>query len=65
MDFAHHKQKVILKRKENKQFFKRLKKVKSKLLDKLIYPLHDEVFACTDCLKCTNCCTTTGPLYYG
>jgi Fe-S-cluster containining protein len=21
------------------------------------------VFACTDCLKCANCCTTTGPLF--
>ena len=63
MDLAHHKEQVILKRKENQQFFKRLKKVKPKVLDKLIHPLHDEVFACTDCLKCANCCTTTGPLF--
>ena len=63
MDLAQHKEQVILKRKENQQFFKRLKKVKPKVLDKLIHPLHDEVFACTDCLKCANCCTTTGPLF--
>ena len=63
MDLAQHKEQVILKRKENQQFFKRLKKIKPKVLDKLILPLHDEVFACADCLKCANCCTTTGPLF--
>jgi len=63
MDLDQHKEQVILKHKENQQFFKRLKKVRPKMLDKLIHPLHDEVFACTDCLKCANCCTTTGPLF--
>ena len=63
MDLAQHKEQVALKYKENQQFFKRLKKVKTKVLDKLIHPLHKEVFACTDCLKCANCCTTTGPLF--
>mgnify|MGYP000229818640 CR=1 FL=1 len=63
MDLAHHKEQVILKRKENQQFFKRLKKVKPKVLDKLIHPLHDEVFECTNCLECANCCKTTGPLF--
>ena len=43
MDLAQHKEQVILKRKENQQFFKRLKKVKPKVLDKLIHTLHDEV----------------------
>ena len=63
MDLAQHKELSQLKRKENKQFFKRLKKVKPKVLDKFIHPIHDDVFACTDCLKCANCCTTTGPLF--
>ena len=63
MDLAQYKEQVTLKYKENPQFFKRLKKVKTKVLDKLIHPLHKEVFACTDCLKCANCCTTTGPLF--
>ena len=44
MDLAQHKELSQLKRKENKQFFKRLKKLKPKVLDKLIHPLHDEVF---------------------
>ena len=63
IDLESHKQQVKLKRKENIQFFKRLKKVKPKVLDQLIHPLHEEVFECTDCLKCANCCTTTGPLF--
>lgn len=63
MALAHHKERVKIKRKENKKFFKRLKKVKPKLLDKIIHPIHQEVFECTDCLKCANCCTTTGPLF--
>ena len=45
MDLAQHKELSQLKLKENKQFFKRLKKLKSKVLDKLIHPLHDKVFA--------------------
>lgn len=63
MDLAHHKEQVKIKRKENNKFFKRLKKVKPKLLDKIIHPIHQEVFECTDCLECANCCTTTGPLF--
>ena len=63
MDLAHHMDRVKIKRKENNKFFKRLKKVKPKLLDKIIHPIHQEVFECTDCLKCANCCTTTGPLF--
>jgi hypothetical protein len=63
MYLAQHKDQVKFKRKENEQFFKSLKKVKPKVLDKLVHPLHDEVFECTDCLDCANCCTTTGPLF--
>ena len=63
MDLTHHKEQVKIKQKENNKFFKRLKKVKPKLLDKIIHPIHQEVFACTDCLECANCCTTTGPLF--
>ena len=63
MDLAQHKERVLKKHKKNSRFFKRLKKVKPKVLDKLIHPIHDDVFSCTDCLKCANCCTTTGPLF--
>ena len=60
---VQHKEQTKLKSKENQQFFKHLKKIKPKVLDKLMHPLHEEVFACTDCLECANCCTTTGPLF--
>jgi hypothetical protein len=60
---AQYKEESKLKRKENQVFFKLLKKKKSKVLDKLIHPLHEEVFQCTDCLECANCCKTTGPLF--
>jgi Fe-S-cluster containining protein len=48
---------------ENKALFKRLKKKKIKGLDKLTQTVHDEVFEEIDCLKCANCCKTTGPLF--
>lgn len=63
IDLKKHAQKAKEKRKENKIFFKKLKKVKPKILDAQIHTLHNEVFTCTDCLKCANCCTTTGPLF--
>jgi len=63
IDLKKHAQKAKEKRKENQLFFKKLKKVKPKILDNQMHNLHDEVFNCTDCLKCANCCTTTGPLF--
>ena len=63
MDLVKHQKESQLKRKENERFFKRLKKVKPKVLDSLIHPLHDEIFECTNCLECANCCKTTGPLF--
>lgn len=63
MDLEKHRSLVQQKTKENKKFFQKLKHVKSKVLDKKIHQLHEEVFACTNCLECANCCTTTGPLF--
>ena len=63
MDLIQHKDRVLKKRKENSIFFKRLKKQKPKVLDKLIHPVNDDVFTHTDCIKCANCCKTTGPLF--
>lgn len=56
------KQLATAKRNENRAFFKRLKKTDGKKLDVKIHQLHDEIFACTNCLACANCCKTTGPL---
>ncbi len=60
--FPQFKEKSNAKKAENRLFFKKLKRVDQKHLDRQMHSLHEEVFACTDCLKCANCCTTTGPL---
>jgi len=51
------------KKKENQQFFKRLKKRTPKNLDYVVHELHDEEFQRTDCLECANCCKTTSPIF--
>jgi len=62
-DFEQFYKEAKTKRKENKKFFNSLKKMKSGELDALFQEKHEEVFACTDCLQCANCCKTTGPLF--
>jgi uncharacterized protein len=49
---------------KNKVYFKKLGQIKENL-DQYIHPLHDQIFEKTDCLKCANCCITTGPLLTG
>lgn len=51
-----------LSKKENKKFLDKLKKVRPADLDVLTNNFHDEAFRFIDCLKCANCCITTGPL---
>lgn len=51
------------KHKVHKSFFKILKKRPPKHLDQIMMDLHDETFQEVDCLKCANCCKTTGPLF--
>mgnify|MGYP005694825553 FL=1 len=63
MNFDSFHSKSKLKRKENKKFFRDLKKINSKKLDQTIHSLHNNEFECADCLKCANCCKTTGPLF--
>lgn len=48
---------------ENKKFFKKLKGKPPKHLDYIMQELHEAEFERTDCLKCANCCKTTGPLF--
>lgn len=49
--------------KQSKKFFAGLKKNPPKNLDLMMQDLHEEEFRRTDCLKCGNCCKTTGPLF--
>ncbi|MFK7060840.1 YkgJ family cysteine cluster protein [Flavobacterium oreochromis] len=51
------------KHNENKKYFDKLKKKTPKNLDYIMQELHDTEFGKTDCLKCANCCKTTGPLF--
>ncbi len=62
-DFNQFAREAKKKRKENERFLQKLKKKKAGVLDAEFHELHEEVFACTDCLKCANCCKTTGPLF--
>lgn len=55
MDLEKYRALARQKAKENKKFFQKLKSVKPKILDQKIHQLHEEVFACIDCLKCGNC----------
>ena len=48
---------------ENKKFFSKLKKKPPKNLDVVMQELHEAEFERTDCLRCANCCKTTGPLF--
>lgn len=50
-------------KKENQQFFKKLKKRTPKNLDYIVHDLHDKEFEQTDCLQCANCCKTTSPIF--
>ncbi len=40
----------------NKKFFAKLRKVSPDQLDKIVHPVHEEVFEEVDCLACANCC---------
>jgi len=61
VDINRHQELVRLKKKEHAKLFKTLRKSKAKYFDRIIHDIHDEVFSCTDCLKCANCCKTTTP----
>lgn len=50
------------KKKELKKFLDKLKQKAPSDLDRVVNELHEEVFEEIDCLKCGNCCRTTGPL---
>ena len=49
------------KEKENKQFFKQLKKNQLRSLDDTMQAIHEEVFDEINCLECASCCKTLGP----
>ncbi len=64
MDLEHFRKQAEKLKKENQQFFNKLKLRKPKELDEVFHEAHEEVFAHTDCLTCGNCCKTTSPIFY-
>ena len=51
------------KKKENRNYYKRLGKKNTKGLDEVFHGLHEAVFEEIDCLQCANCCKTTSPMF--
>ena len=51
------------RRKEVGKTMKRITNAKPNVVNAMAAELHDEVFEEIDCLKCGNCCRTTGPLF--
>lgn len=49
--------------KETKKYFAKLRKKPPKNLDITMQELHENTFKNIDCLRCANCCKTTGPLF--
>lgn len=47
---------------ENKKYFRKLKKMKPGQVDPLMMLIHNEVSQEIDCRDCANCCSITGPL---
>jgi Fe-S-cluster containining protein len=63
IDLSQLKNEANNRKKANKKYFDRLKNKKPKEVDEAFHALHEEVFSEIDCLKCGNCCRTTGPLF--
>lgn len=63
MNLDELKKKATAERKSNKKLVQKLKKKKGKEVDSILNDAHEEIFKCVDCLKCANCCKTTGPLF--
>lgn len=63
MNLEEFHQKATGKKSSNKKLLESLKKRNQKEVDNAFQEAHEKVFACTDCLKCANCCKTTGPLF--
>lgn len=57
------KQRAAGLKKQHRKLAEKLRAMSSSKADELVHEAHEDVFACTDCLQCANCCKTTGPLF--
>jgi len=64
-DYQRHIQAYSANSTENAKYLKKLKGLKTAVLDELFHSAHERVFRKTDCLQCANCCKTTSPIFRG
>ena len=63
MEYHKILEKARSKKKQIKQLLDKLQKLNTKEVDEYFHVEHEKVFKEIDCLKCANCCKTTGPLF--
>ncbi len=63
MEYGNILEKAKSRKKQIKQLLAKLNKLPVKQVDSYFHEEHDKVFEQIDCLKCANCCKTTGPLF--
>lgn len=51
------------RKRQIQQVVKRLSNCSSREVDAIFHEAHEAAFTEVDCLKCANCCKTTGPLF--
>lgn len=63
MEYGKILEKARSRKKQMKQLLSRLQKLPVKEVDEYFHEEHERAFEKIDCLKCANCCKTTGPLF--
>jgi Fe-S-cluster containining protein len=63
MEYGKILERAKSRKKQIRQLIAQLQKMSSKQVDVYFHLEHEEVFKEIDCLKCANCCKTTGPLF--
>lgn len=63
MDYSDQLSKARARKKQYKKLLEQVAKLPGRKTDELFHEAHEEAFQHIDCLKCANCCKTTGPLF--
>ena len=63
MEYLNILEKAKSRKKQIRQLLDKLQKINSKEVDEYFHLEHEAAFKEIDCLKCANCCKTTGPLF--
>ncbi len=63
MEYGKILERARSRKKQIKQLLEKLSKLNSKQVDEYFHLEHERAFQEIDCLKCANCCKTTGPLF--